>query len=648
MQCRQAQVAGIKPTPEEDDDPVLQGRPDAEYFEQPGSDWEDCGIVEKPGMGTLVLSSGFSIGETIDIRVIAVDDEGRASCWRIHEGYMVELPDGAEAQGQLHTGPIDPEEAPDDALGKDGDVFIAEDGRFWRKVDGAWVFQLDFTDAATKIHTGEVALDGTPPVEIGKVGDLFFAFDGRWWEKTDETTWILRGDLTGLPGSATFTGSAEPPVGLGKDGDIYVRDDGTVWKKVDGAWTQTGVDLTGEGDKLITGEVVEGQSPSALLGKVGDVFIALDGRFWQKTDENTWTLRGDLTGPPGSATFTGSAEPPVGLGKDGDIYVRDDGTVWKKVDGAWTQTGVDLTGEGDKLITGEVAEGASPSALLGKVGDVFIALDGRFWQKTDENTWTLRGDLTGPPGRSNTFTGSDEPPRGLGKDGDVYVRDDGTLWTKANGVWTYSGVDLTGPPGTKLIPGDVAEGASPSASIGEVGDIFFNLDGRVWEKTDETTWTSRGDITGPPGASLIPGVVAPDALPPSNVGNVGDTFLAADGRFWQKTDATTWTYIEDLTGPPGGFNPRGEWSSRHLTTQWATRCSAISRAPSTSGPFPAVAPTRARSDPRAPISASWRTRLAAAMHRAEAGTRTGMRSAVTHHWARMRRRVRRLPHSPAT
>ncbi len=169
-------------------------------------------------------------------------------------------------------------------------------------------------------------------------------------------------------------------------------------------------------------------------------------------------------------------------------------------------------------------------------GDVFIALDGRFWQKTDENTWTLRGDLTGPPG-SNTFTGSAEPPRGLGKDGDVYVRDDGTLWTKANGVWTYSGVDLTGPPGTKLIPGDVAEGASPSASLGEVGDIFFNLDGRVWEKTDETTWTSRGDITGPPGASLIPGVVAPDALPPSerrqgrrHLSRRRRPLLAEDGR----------------------------------------------------------------------------------------------------------------------
>ncbi len=139
-----------------------------------------------------------------------------------------------------------------------------------------------------------------------------------------------------------------------------MRDDGTVWRKVDGVWTQTGVDLTGPpGSKLITGEVAEGASPSASLGKVEDVFLAADGRFWEKTDDTTWTLRGDLTGPPGSNTFTGSGEPQRALGKDGDVYVRDDGTVWRKVDGAWTQTGVDLTGPpGDKLITGEVAEGA--------------------------------------------------------------------------------------------------------------------------------------------------------------------------------------------------------------------------------------------------------------------------------------------------
>ena len=665
VQCRQSTVVGIKPTAAEDDDPVLQGQPDDEYYEQPGTAWQDCGVIEKPGVGTLILSSGFSIGERIDIRVIALDDEGRASCWRVYESYLVELPAAAAPGGRLHFGEIDPdpEAAPDDAIGQDGDRYIADDGRTWVKVDGAWVFQGDFTGEGTKIHSGEVAEDALPPSDIGTIGDLYFAYDGRWWEKTDETTWTPRGDLTGPAGSATFTGSGEPAVELGKDGDVYVRDDGTVWRKAGGVWTNTGIDLTGKagsklhsgevadgakppagtgnvddvflasdgrwwqktadatwtlrgdltgppgsatftgsgepmaalgkdgdvyvaddgtlwrkaggvwtntgidltgdaGSKLHSGEVAAGAKPPAGLGNVDDVYLASDGRWWQKTADATWTLRGDLTGPPGSATFTGSGDPPVALGKDGDVYVSDDGTLWRKAGGVWTNTGIDFTGDpGSKLHSGEVAAGAKPPAGLGNVDDVYLASDGRWWQKTADATWTLRGDLTGPPG-SATFTGSGEPPVALGKDGDVYVRDDGTLWHKANGVWTYTGVDLTGDPGTSLIPGDVAEGQSPAASIGKVGDIFFNLDGRVWEKTDDTTWTSRGDITGPPGSSLIPGVVAEGELPPANVGNVGDTFLAADGRFWQKTDATTWTYIDDLTGPPapgGGFNPRGNW-----------------------------------------------------------------------------------------
>ena len=451
------------------------------------------------------------------------------------------------------------------ALGKDGDVYVRDDGTVWRKAGGVWTATgVDVTGPpGSSLLTGEVAAGASPPAGTGKVGDVFLASDGRFWEKTAAARWTLRGDLTGAPGSNIFTGSGEPMAALGKDGDVYVRDDGTVWRKAGGVWTATGVDVTGPpGSSLLTGEVAAGASPPAGTGKVGDVFLAHDGRFWEKTAADTWTLRGDLTGAPGSNIFTGSGEPMAALGKDGDVYVRDDGTVWRKAGGVWTATGVDVTGPpGSSLLTGEVAAGASPPAGTGKVGDTFLASDGRFWEKTAADTWTLRGDLTGSSG-SDIFTGSGEPVAGLGKDGDVYVRDDGTLWSKANGVWTYTGVDVTGPPGTSLIPGDVAAGAAPSPSIGKVGDIFFNLDGRVWEKTDDTTWTSRGDITGPPGSSLIPGVVAEGELPPSNVGRVGDTFLAADGRFWEKTDATTWTYVDDLTGPPapgGGFNPRGQW-----------------------------------------------------------------------------------------
>ena len=250
--------------------------------------------------------------------------------------------------------------------------------------------------------------------------------------------------------------------------------------------------------------MADGAKPPAGTGNVDDFFLAADGRFWEKTADATWTLRGDLTGPAGSNIFTGSGEPQAGLGKDGDVYVRDDGIVWRKANGVWIQTSVDLTGKpGSKLFSGEVADGAKPPAGTGNVDDFFLAADGRFWEKTAAATWTLRGDLTGPAG-SNIFTGSGEPQREMGKDGDVYVRDDGIVWRKAGGVWMQTSVDLTGKPGSKIISGDLAEGASPSPSLGEVGDIFLNLDGRVWEKTDDTTWASRGDITGPPGPADMP------------------------------------------------------------------------------------------------------------------------------------------------
>ncbi len=600
VQCRQSEFAG---SPAENDDPVLQSLPDAEYLEQPGSDWEDCGIVEKPGQGTLVLSSGFAIGERIDIRVIALDDEGRASCWRVYEDYLVELPVAAAPGARLHFGVIDPdpEAAPDDAIGEDGDRFIADDGRTWVKVDGAWVFQGDFTGVdGTKIYSGEVAEDALPPGDVGTIGDLYFAFDGRWWEKTDETTWTPRGDLTGPAGSGIFTGSGAPSRALGEDGDVYVSDDGIVWRKANGVWTQTGVDLTGKpGSKLFSGEVADGAKPPPGTGSVDDFFLASDGRFWEKTAAATWTLRGDLTGPAGSNIFTGSGAPQAALGKDGDVYVSDDGIVWRKANGVWTQTGVDLTGKpGSKLFSGEVADGAKPPAGTGSVDDFFLASDGRFWEKTAAATWTLRGDLTGPAG-SNIFTGSGAPQAALGKDGDVFVSDDGIVWRKANGVWTQTGVDLTGKPGSKLFSGEVADGAKPPAGTGSVDDFFLASDGRFWEKTAAATWTLRGDLTGPagsniftgsgapqaalgkdgdvfvsddgtvwtkangvwtqtghdltgpPGTKLIPGEVAEGASPGASIGMVGDVFLAFDGRWWEKTDPTTWTLRGDLTGSSG-------------------------------------------------------------------------------------------------
>lgn len=36
---------------------------------------------------------------------------------------------------------------------------------------------------------------------------------------------------------------------------------------------------------------------------------------------------------------------------------------------------------------------------------------------------------------------------------------------------------------------------APPGHSGTIGDLYFAVDGRWWEKTDETTWTSRGEIS---------------------------------------------------------------------------------------------------------------------------------------------------------
>ena len=78
------------------------------------------------------------------------------------------------------------------------------------------------------------------------------------------------------------------------------------------------------------------------------------------------------------------------------------------------------------------------------------------------------------------------------------MSDDGIVWRKAGGVWTQTGVDLTGTAGRVAHPRRRGRRAVARASLGKVGDIFFNLDGRVWEKTDDAPGPgpdgTRGDL----------------------------------------------------------------------------------------------------------------------------------------------------------
>lgn len=117
-----------------------------------------------------------------------------------------------------------------------------------------------------------------------------------------------------------------------------------------------------------------------------------------------------------------------------------------------------------------------------------------------------------------------------------------------------------GPAGAAGAPGSIWYGGTtaPSGVTGIVGDRYLNTaNGDHYEKTAVSTWTLRGNLTGPAGA---PGSGAPGSTwftstgaPAGGTGIVGDFYLnSANGDFYQKTGASTWTLRGNIRGPTGG------------------------------------------------------------------------------------------------
>ena len=104
-----------------------------------------------------------------------------------------------------------------------------------------------------------------------------------------------------------LSGVGAPDDANGKNGDTYIQDDGAVWRKVAGAWSDTGINLSGadstatdgkDGATIQTGDVAVGSSPAGNGITVGDIFFATDGRWWRWSG-TAWVFRGDLTGRDG-------------------------------------------------------------------------------------------------------------------------------------------------------------------------------------------------------------------------------------------------------------------------------------------------------------------------------------------------------------
>ena len=90
-----------------------------------------------------------------------------------------------------------------------GDLWIDADGEVHQWDGSAWeATDLDLTGpAGAKIHTGAVAAGQSPGSPAGvKDGDVFLARDGRWWTRAGGA-WTYEGDLTGPGGDKGDNGT---------------------------------------------------------------------------------------------------------------------------------------------------------------------------------------------------------------------------------------------------------------------------------------------------------------------------------------------------------------------------------------------------------------------------------------------------------
>ena len=453
-----------------------------EFFVKDEEGWQHSSVsVDFLTFGLVIKRSedvpGSDVGLNGDFRYV---DDGRY--WKKENGAWVLQGDAtASDDASIHLVEVGSGLSPATTLGENGDIAYAPDGRYWSKVGGVWLYQGDLdrdrgksavadSVAGEDLGAEQVTL-GIEGLGVGYQNPHRVLIQGR--EVLDEREIIVvgvnypgggrtgvagpQGDVgaAGAPGGEIHTGEVEADMAPGSDvgvnGDIFVADDGRWWNKNAGIWVFRG-DLTGpagqDGTMIHTGQVAEGGAPPDATGSDGDAFIADDGRWWEKVS-GAWVFQSDLTGPAGATVHTGEvaldSAPANTVGSDGDIFIAHDGRWWEKVNGAWVYQS-DLTGPagvagvaGAEIHTGEIDADAEPGADVGVDGDVFVADDGRWWQKQG-GLWALQGDLTGTPG-SEILTGviafAEVPDATLGNDGDVFLANDGRYWKKEGGAWVY-------------------------------------------------------------------------------------------------------------------------------------------------------------------------------------------------------------------
>lgn len=284
-----------------------------------------------------------------------------------------------------------------------------------------------------------------------------------------------------------------------------------------------------------------------------------DGARWVNTatggiftrTAGVWAQEGSLQGPQGPTGPANGREflsysglPPNDQGKDGDTALDlTTGNYYRKLLGAWTATGQSAIGPQGP--TGKNAyELWLDEGNQGTLADFFFA---------------FKGD-PGSPGGFSFRAGQGAPISTLGLVGDAYadLADRGRVYFKADngqgsGVWIESG-EFIGA--NELIAGN----GLPTAEIGLVGDLYFDLDNQnaLYQKVTSTAWVGLGRTLGAKGD---PGQSVYDVwLASGNVGSEvqflatlkGDTGISAyDTAVANGYIGTVQEWLDSLIGAAG-------------------------------------------------------------------------------------------------
>ena len=431
----------------------------------------------------------------------------------LHDGYLI-------------SSPFESFNFPSAGSYKFGLVGLSEDGLRTTPVYRDYTFgnvSLVGDDGATW-HTGTNA----PGSALGNNGDFYFRTSNTTVYSKSSGAWSVLASLAGADGATWHTGTIVPASSLGNNGDFYFKsDDASIWSKASGAWTQQ-IEIEEGTDGEDGATWISGfNAPSNNQGKVGDFYFRFsNGYVYEKVASNAWSFLRDITGPQGLRGLVGDSVTIQSAiaNADGDIVITfsdgatatiPKGTVGRGITAitrdADTNTVTITFDDGSDNQEFTLADGVdgktwfsgsdAPAVSLGLNGDFYLRTSNKNVYKKVNGVWGVEADLSGTDG-ATWFNGTDAPLIALGINGDFYFRtSNATIWSKALGSWTQL-IDITGSVGRDGSTWLSGNGA-PANALGEIGDWYFRTsNGYVYEKTAETVWTFRRDVTGPQGASI--------------------------------------------------------------------------------------------------------------------------------------------------